>query len=123
MSLGSRRRNALEVELLMPDATQVLLVTAIRDDADAYERALEDQGVHVHVARTGEDALAVAFGQPLDGIVIDPRLPDASGWELRGRLHQVPALCSTPILILTRAMKAEDLVDAIGEAIGEGARG
>jgi CheY-like chemotaxis protein len=107
----------------MPDATQVLLVTAIRDHADAYERALEDQGVHVHVARTGEDALAAAFGQRLDGIMIDQRLPDATGWELQRRLHQVPELRSTPILILTRAMRAEDLIDAIGEVIGEGARG
>jgi DNA-binding response OmpR family regulator len=49
----------------MPHATHILLATAIRDHADAYENALEKQGVHVHVARSGQDALTAALDIPL----------------------------------------------------------
>ncbi len=124
----------------MSRATHILLATAIRDHADAYERALERHGVHVHVARTGEDALVAALGHPPDCIVIDLRLPDISGWDLCGRLKRLPELRATPVIVLTpditvghssegartgchawlaRPTVAEDLVVAIGEVIDQ----
>jgi CheY-like chemotaxis protein/Zn ribbon nucleic-acid-binding protein len=125
----------------MTQATRVLLVTAIRDHADAYERALLSHGVHVHVARTGEDAITAAIGQRVDCVVIDLRLPDMTGWELCGQMQRMRELRSTPVIILTpdisighcdegarvgchawlaRPTVAEDLVEAIGEVIGQG---
>jgi CheY-like chemotaxis protein len=124
----------------MTFATHILLATAIRDHADAYEKALERHGVHVHVARTGGDALLAAFGHPPDCIVIDLRLPDMSGWELCAQLKRLPALRATPVIVLTpditaahceegdragchawlaRPTVAEDLVVAIGEVIDQ----
>jgi len=125
----------------MTHVTQILLATAIRDHADAYERALADNGFHAHVARTGEDALAAALGQPFDCIVIDLRLPDMQGWELCGEMKGRLQLRSTPIIILTpdisishcdegarvgchawlaRPTVAEDLVEVIAEVLAQG---
>jgi DNA-binding response OmpR family regulator len=119
----------------MPHATHVLLATAIRDHADAYENALEKQGVHVHVARSGEDALTAARGHTPDCIVIDLRLPDMSGWALCAQLKRLPGVRATPVIVLTpdisvrhcddgvragchawlaRPTVAEDLVETIG---------
>ena len=124
----------------MTRTTHVLLATAIRDHADAYEKALEKHGVHVHVARTGEDARVAAVGHPPDCIVIDLRLPDISGWVLCGQLTKLPELRATPVIVLTpdisfghcdegaragchawlaRPTVAEDLVVAIGEVIDQ----
>jgi CheY-like chemotaxis protein/Zn ribbon nucleic-acid-binding protein len=125
----------------MSHATQILLATAIRDHADAYERVLEKNGFHVHVARTGADATRAALGQRFDCVVIDLRLPDISGWELCGQMKRLPELRATPIIILTpdismghcdegarvgchawlaRPTVAEDLVDVIAEVIAQG---
>jgi DNA-binding response OmpR family regulator len=104
----------------MSHATQILLATAIRDHADAYERVLEDNGFHVHVARTGEDAMTAALGQRFDCIVIDLRLPDTPGWALCGEMNRQPNLRSTPIVALeARPTMADDLVEMIGDAIAE----
>ena len=126
--------------LELKHATHVLLATAIRDHADAYENALEKHGVHVHVARSGGDALAAAVGHPPDCVVIDLRLPDMSGWALCGQLKKLPTLRATPVIVLTpdvntahydegaragchawlaRPTVAEDLVAAIGEVIDQ----
>jgi CheY-like chemotaxis protein len=125
----------------MKYATHILLVTAIRDHANAYQSALERHGVHVHLARTGEDALIAAEGCVPDCIVIDLRLPDVSGWELCSQLKQSPGLRVTPVIVLTpdisishcdegaragchawlsRPTAADDLVQAIGDVIDQG---
>jgi len=125
----------------MTHATQVLLATAIRDHADAYETTLEDNGFHVHVARTGEDAMTAALGQPFDCIVIDLRLPDITGWELCGQMKRTQQLRAIPVIILTpdisishcdegarvgchawlaRPTVAEDLVEVIAEVLAQG---
>ena len=125
----------------MTQATQILLATAIRDHADAYERSLEDNGFHVHIARTGEDAMAASAGQRFDCVVIDLRLPDIAGWELCGQMKSLPQQRSTPIIILTpdisishcdegarvgchawlaRPTVAEDLVEVIAEVLAQG---
>jgi DNA-binding response OmpR family regulator len=125
----------------MSHATHVLLATAIRDHADTYEQVLEENGFHVHVARTGEDAMRAAVGQRIDCIVIDLRLPDISGWALCGEMKKTPQLRATPIIVLTpdisvdhcdegarvgchawlaRPTVAEDLVEIIAEVIATG---
>ena len=124
----------------MSHATQILLATAIRDHADAYETALEDNGFRAHVARTGEDAISAALAQAFDCIVIDLRLPDMPGWALCGELRRLPELQRTPIIVLTpdistghcdegarvgchawlaRPTVAEDLVEAIAEVLAQ----
>ena len=124
----------------MTYATQILLATAIRDHADAYERALEESGFRVHVARSGEDAMDAALAQRFDCVVIDLRLPDVAGWELCGQMKRTRELRDVPIIILTpdisishcdegarvgchawlaRPTVAEDLVEVIGEVLGQ----
>ena len=104
----------------MTHVTQILLATAIRDHADAYERELEDKGFHAHIARTGEDAMAAALGQRFDCIVIDLRLPDMPGSELFGEIKREAQLRATPVVLLTRSTVADNLVDAIADAIAQG---
>src|SRR5215831_908745 len=104
----------------MPHVTQILLATGIRDHADAYETALGDNGFHVHIARTGEDAMAAALGQRFDCIAIDLRLPDMPPSELCAWMKRDAQLRGTPLIVLTQSTVADDLVDAIAAAIAEG---
>jgi len=113
-------RDCAEEDARMTHVTQILLATAMRDHADAYERALDDNGFHVHIARTGEDAMEAARGQRFDCIVIDLRLPDMPTRGLRGEMRRQPQLRATPIVEL--AAFAENLVEIVGDAIAGGSR-
>jgi CheY-like chemotaxis protein len=60
----------------------ILLVNDIPDHLATYETALERHGFRVQVARTGEQALALARECLPHCAVIDLRLPDMTGWDL-----------------------------------------
>ncbi len=62
---------------------------------------LEDEGMHVLHAASAEAALALAMQQPLALISLDIMLPNMDGWELLGRIKQIPALSHVPIVIIS----------------------
>jgi len=66
----------------------VLLVEDEAQVRDLLSGMLERHGYHVLVARTGEEALAVAGGQtgPLDLLITDVVMPGIGGPELGARL-------------------------------------
>ena len=89
---------ALRVE--GPAGAHIALV--VEDDLKATELIrlqLEAEGFTVLHAATAEAALVLARQQPLALITLDIMLPDMNGWELLGRLKQVPELRRIPVLI------------------------
>ncbi len=59
-------------------------------------------------ATDGEEALEIAVRDKPDLIIMDIRLPKASGLEVTRRLRQMPAFCHTPIIAVTAsAMKGD----------------
>jgi CheY-like chemotaxis protein len=93
----------------MPDL--VLLVNDIPDHARAYGEALRRQGYHVHVARSGREALAAVTSSQPACAIIDLRLPDMTGWELCRALRKREECDAIRIVVLTpdvSRMSADD---------------
>jgi PAS domain S-box-containing protein len=85
-----------------PAGARVALV--VEDDfksADLIRVQLEAEGFRVLHAASAEAALVLAVQQPLALITLDIMLPNMDGWELLGRLEQVPDLRRIPIVIVS----------------------
>lgn len=73
----------------------LLLVEDHPDSAFSLARVLQKRGYVVHIATTAAEALRIFQGNPIDGVVSDLGLPDATGTELITKLRaikQVPAI-------------------------------
>lgn len=64
-------------------------------------RILEAEGYDVVEAIDGPSGLEVAAASPPDLILLDINLPEMDGYELVGKLRQIPGLATTPIIALT----------------------
>jgi CheY-like chemotaxis protein len=80
------------------------IALVVEDDfksADLIRVHLEAEGFKVVHAATGEAALILAEEHVLSLITLDIMLPKMDGWELLGRLKQIPALRHIPIVIVS----------------------
>jgi signal transduction histidine kinase/CheY-like chemotaxis protein len=84
-----------------PSALTALVVEDDVKSAQLIRVQLEAEGFTVIVAANGEDALAVAGRQALSLIALDIMLPDMDGWELLGRIKQLPALARIPVVVIS----------------------
>ncbi len=73
-------------------ALRLLLVEDHVDSAELMAELLSGKGHVVHVAGTASDALALADQHPIDIVVSDVGLPDASGYDLMAELRTRHAL-------------------------------
>jgi CheY-like chemotaxis protein len=66
---------------------------------------------NIYTALSGASALGMVRMLPkLTAILLDLKMPNMSGWELRDRLCGLPELASTPIIAMTAyAMEADRL--------------
>ena len=77
----------------------ILVVEDDRVIADALVLELSSQGYIARLARTGEDALQIARGEPPDAVLLDLGLPDLDGVHVCRSLRRM--LPDVPIVILT----------------------
>jgi CheY-like chemotaxis protein len=80
------------------------IALVVEDDVKSAELIrvqLEAEGFTVLHAASAEDALVLAVQQPLSLITLDILLPHMDGWELLGRLKQVPDLWRIPVVIIS----------------------
>jgi CheY-like chemotaxis protein len=80
---------------------RVLVVDDNVDAAETLALLLDLDGHHPQVVHTGTHALAAAQDQPPDLVFLDIGLPDLNGYEVAGRLRQMPALRGTLLVALT----------------------
>ncbi len=86
----------------IPKGARTALV--VEDDfksAELIRVQLEAEGFVVVQAASAEAALALAVEQPLALITVDIVLPHMDGWELLGRLKQLPGLSRVPVVIIS----------------------
>ena len=80
-------------------------ILVVEDDAfmaSLLRFLLERQGVKVAVLNDGRAAIDTLQGSAcFDALLLDLRLPQASGMEVLARLRQQPAWASTPVLVLS----------------------
>ena len=86
-------------------------ILLVEDDVESAELASELLGLSrlsVDIARTGEEAEAVAKGQAYDLILMDLSLPGFDGLEATRRIRQIEHHRQTPVLAMTgKAFKEE----------------
>src|SRR6266496_1832597 len=94
--------------------TTILVADDERKITDMLRRTLAYEGYHVITAANGREALAQAWSQRPDIIVLDRMMPDLDGIEVARRIREKGA---TPILMLT----ARDTIDDRVEGLDSGA--
>jgi DNA-binding response OmpR family regulator len=62
---------------------------------------LEREGCTVLEARTGREAIEVAARERPSLVVMDLQMPEMSGYDAIAQLRRVPALASTPVLVIS----------------------
>lgn len=116
LQLGSGARNAdnptaasAEARLLAEYAgTRVLLVEDEPVNQEVSVCLLEDAGLRVDVADTGEAAVEMACRSPYALILMDMQLPGISGVEATRRIRADSLNSATPILAMTANAFIED---------------
>jgi PAS domain S-box-containing protein len=85
------------------EARIALIVESDFKSAELIRVQLEAEGFEVLHATSAEAALILAVQQPLALITLDIMLPNMDGWELLGRIKQVPELRRVPVVIISIA--------------------
>ncbi len=94
-------------------------ILIVEDETDLVELVcyhLEREGYVCRKADDGERALAEAYRNPPDLIILDRMLPRLAGEEVARRLKRDSRTSSVPIIMLTA--KAEDEDELVGFALG-----
>jgi len=95
-------------------SARILLVDDDVSVTDAFSRTLRLEGFEVWAALSGEEAIALAGKHVPHALVLDLRMPLASGLQLLRSLRAVPGLANVPAAIVTGDYHSEHahLVDA-----------
>ena len=88
---------------------RILIVDDDEAQVLALRHRLEKLGYEVVSAFTGRRAVAAARETVPDVVLLDLRLPDATGFEVCEDLADSPNTCGMPIIILS-AMEGPDIV-------------
>jgi DNA-binding response OmpR family regulator len=95
---------------------QILVAEDDRDIASLIAHYIQKAGWQVHVATSGDDALAHARKQPVDVAILDVMLPGISGLEVCRLLRADRATATVPIIMVTA--RAEETDRIMGLEIG-----
>jgi HAMP domain-containing protein/CheY-like chemotaxis protein/GAF domain-containing protein len=86
-------------------ASRTIKKLLIVEDNDAERMSvvelLAHEDVEIHTASTGAEALTALRSQTYDGVVLDLRLPDTSGFDLLEQIQEDPDLRDVPVIVFT----------------------
>jgi DNA-binding response OmpR family regulator/DNA-binding CsgD family transcriptional regulator len=91
----------------------VLVVDDSPETLGLLTDALEDKGVTVLVATSGERALEAVRRVTPDVILMDAVMPGVDGFETSRRLKADPALAHVPIIFMTGLSETEHIVEGL----------
>lgn len=83
---------------------RVSTILVVDDEAavrDMVRDILEEEGLHVHTAASGREALALAVREQPNLIVTDLMMPGINGRALRLRLQAEPRTRHIPVMLMT----------------------
>jgi CheY-like chemotaxis protein len=97
---------------------RVLVVDNAEAQCDAIVRMLQDAGYGVIRATTGAEALAVAFEQQLDLVLLDINLPDTSGFILAQTFKAASNTRHLPIIFYSASRAPSEGVEEKAAELG-----
>jgi len=89
-------------------AARILIVDDDKQIVRLLESYFAQDGMTVFTAYDGEQALAQARHEKPDCVVLDLMLPKRSGWDVTRLLRADDKLATTPIVMLTARVDADD---------------
>jgi len=94
----------------------ILIVEDEEDIVRLISFHLEKEGYRVKSAGSGREALASAFDNPPDLVILDIMLPEMDGLEVCRRLRSSDKTASTPVMILSA--RKEEIDKVLGLELG-----
>ena len=103
-----------QVCLRLQRARQAILVVDDNPDTVAlFKRYLSNLPYQLLAAQAEDEALQIAQGTPLLGVILDVMLPGKDGWQILQRFKNHPATARIPILICS-VLEMEELALSLG---------
>lgn len=107
----SNRPDDEGLEAMKPE--RIVVIDDNASDAAIVRRRLERAGYHVRYASSGEEGLRLIHDDPADCVLVDFRMPGMDGHEVSRRIKSAPDTQNTPVLMLTGADSAQNLVEGL----------
>jgi len=79
---------------------EITLVARLEDERDAVTALLQDLGVRVRQARSGQEAILLLEDHKSDMVIMDAQLSDMHAWKMLGILKESVEVTSLPIIII-----------------------
>lgn len=98
----------------MEKRQRIVIIDDNANDLQVTRRFLERRGYDVAPAQSGEEGIALARQQLADAIIVDYRMPVMDGFEVARRIKSDPELHTIPVLMLTGADSANNVVEGLG---------
>jgi len=86
-------------------STPVLLVDDRPENLTSLEGLLDDMGLDLFKATSGNEALSLSLKQDFAIVLMDVRMPDMDGYETAELMRSNPKTSRLPIIFVTAAMK------------------
>jgi PAS domain S-box-containing protein len=91
-----------KIETMMPESLKSLLIVEGDEDVVALiNRLVSSHDVEISAAATGREALELLRSRGFDCMVLDPTLPDMSGFELLDTLKNDETFVFPPVIVYT----------------------
>lgn len=98
----------------MDNPQRIVVIDDNANDLQVTRRFLERKGYAVSAVTSGEEGLEVALRVMPDAFVVDYRMPGMDGFEVTRRIKSDPSLQTIPVLMLTGADAAHNVVEGLG---------
>ena len=107
----------MQADTLSNPVSASRFITLVIDDAPEtlglVSRALEENGMTVLVARSGEDGIDLAQRVQPDVILLDAMMPGLDGFETCRRLKTTPGAMAAPVIFMTGMSDSEHILKGL----------
>lgn len=95
------------------ETKRILFVEDEENLLNSFSFILENAGYQVVKASNGEQALASAFENTPDLVILDVGLPGMDGHTVAKKMRENPAMKKTPVIMLTGRNSEEEIIKAL----------
>lgn len=93
-------------------ANKILIIENSETETRVVKDLLQEEGILVYTAASGEEGLAKALDVEPGLILLDLNLPGVSGFEVCSQIKKEPSLDGTTVVVLSAQDDLEDITKA-----------